>query len=252
MKTRTGTVTGNEAAEAGPAPVLLSLAGCQLGEPDPDEAPLTPAELRRAGTFAAPSMQRRFVASRQAARRFVAGLAGVEPAAVAADYQCPECGPDAVHSHGVPQYRSGGDRLQFQASFSRSGEWLLAGAAATAALGIDLADLAGFGDPGLDAVISTAAEQAQSDAAAPGSRALRQAQLWTRKEAVLKATGDGLRIAPHLVEGGTGSTATVVPTGQRIQVVEVDVEVLGLPAGLVAAAAVPLTGTVRVQRVSWR
>ncbi|WP_312181224.1 4'-phosphopantetheinyl transferase superfamily protein [Arthrobacter sp.] len=244
MNTRTGT-------EARTASVLLSLAVRRLGEPDPDEAPLTPAELRRASTFADPAVRRRYVASRQAARQFVAALAGVEPSAVAADYRCPECGPDAVHSHGVPQYRAGGGILPFLVSFSRSGDWLLAGATATAALGLDLAHLAGFGDPGLDAVISTDSEHTQFDADAPGSRALRQARQWTRKEAVLKATGAGLRIAPHLVEVSAGRTATVLTTGQRLQVLDLDAGMLGLPDGLLAAAAVSGPGAVRVDRISW-
>lgn len=217
----------------------LTLAARRLEEPDPDEAPLTPAELRRAEAFAEPAAQGRYLASRQTARHFVAELAGVEPSAVTADYRCAECGAVSTTSHGVPHYRAGGNLLPLRFSFSRSGDWLLAGATAAGTLGLDLADLAEFGDPGLDAVLATDAEQAQFDAAAPGTRALWQARLWTRKEAILKATGHGLRIAPHLVEAGRSPTVMVGQAGEPMQVLDLDIEVLGLPPGMLAAAAVP-------------
>ncbi|UPO76940.1 4'-phosphopantetheinyl transferase superfamily protein [Arthrobacter sp. Helios] len=263
MKTWTGTKTeagiepgADDGAGAGTdADAVLALAALQLAEPDPAEAPLTRAELLRAGAFAVPAVQRRFLAARQAARRFVAGLAGVDPAVVTADYQCPECGAAATQSHGVPRYQVRGRAVPFQVSFSRSGQWLLAGATAAGPLGVDLADLAGFGDPRLDAVIATDAEQARYDVVAPASRALRQARLWTRKEAVLKASGDGLRTAPHLIEvgleAGTDSTVAVGPAGDRVSIIDLDTRMLGLPTGLLAAAALPAAGGLRIERRRW-
>ncbi|MBD7996332.1 4'-phosphopantetheinyl transferase superfamily protein [Arthrobacter sp. Sa2CUA1] len=250
MTTWTGArteATGGTAARA-PA-VLLTVAVLPLEEPDPAEAPLTPAELLRARAFAIPAVQRRFVASRQAARRFVAALAGVDPAVAAADYQCPQCRAASTQSHGIPRYLVHGKPVPFQVSFSRCGPWLLAGASATGPVGVDLADVTGFGDPRLDAVIATEAEQAQYDAVGPAERAVRQARLWTRKEAVLKASGDGLRIAPHLVDVGVeltaDSTVAAGPSGGRMSVMDLDTRMLS--PGLFAAAAVPAAGEVRVE-----
>lgn len=260
MKTWTGTTAGTTAetdpAERTDAPAVpLTLAVVQLGEPDPAEAPLTPAELARAGAFALPAVQRRFLAGRQAARRLVAGLAGAEPEAVTADYQCPKCRAASTRSHGVPRYLVQGRAAPFHVSFSRSGQWMLAGASATGPLGVDLADLAGFGDPRLDAVIATDAEQAEYDVVAPAARALRQARLWTRKESVLKASGEGLRTAPHLVEvalePGADSLVAVGAAGGRVSVIDLDTRMLGLPDGLVAAAAVPAAGGIRIEPRGW-
>lgn len=251
MKTTTGVQAGTGAAEA----VTLTLGCRKLAEPDGEEPPLSPAELRRAERFAVPELRRRFLASRQAARRFVAAWAGTEPAHVDADYHCPQCGGTASlnrssGSHGIPRYRVRGRMFPARFSFSRSGDWLLAAALANGPLGVDLADISGFGGPGLDAVIATAAERAVLDAGAPGERTLGQARLWARKEAILKATGDGLRMAPDLVETGAGVVELPGPGGERLQVFDVDADILGAPSGLIAAVAVP-AGEVRISRMHW-
>lgn len=90
-------------------------------------------------------------------------------------------------------------------------------------LGVDLARVADFRGAIPDAAFSAAERRRVSAAEDPPTEA---AQLWVRKEALLKALGTGLRVQP-----------AAVSTSGDSKVEDLDGKALGLPAGFVAALA---------------
>ena len=84
-------------------------------------------------------------------------------------------------------------------SLSHSGGWIAAAAGQAGRIGIDAETLREV-TPALAARCLSAAELAWLDHVQPGgSRNARFLQLWTAKEAYLKATGDGLGLDPRTV-----------------------------------------------------
>lgn len=202
---------------------------------------LDPAEHTRAAGITDAAARRDFLAGRIALRAFAAGILGVGPGELTADYSCPDCGTGPKLDHGRPGYRLHGAPAGLILSLSRSRGWALlaagrAGAArgtgaAGMTLGIDLEHSSGVMFPGFDDVALTAAERQLLVALPPEQAMPWRASAWARKEALLKARGTGLRIDPASVE------AFAVPA-DGAAVVDLDTVALGLPAGFAAALAV--------------
>ncbi|MEU3430875.1 4'-phosphopantetheinyl transferase family protein [Streptomyces gardneri] len=80
----------------------------------------------------------------------------------------------------------------------------------------------------------------------PSARQMFFLSLWTRKEAVLRAAGYGLRVPPDevdvLVEDGAGAVAVPLPDGAGVA----EVQVRDLPGGRGTVAAVAVAGPVSV------
>ena len=134
----------------------------------------------------------RFLVGCALAKTVVAARTGQRPAEVSFDRACGQCGKP----HGKPAVRGGGPEL----SVSHSGD-LVAVALATAPVGVDVEQLdgrvheLGGGDPDTIARMVLAAEERAALAAVdPAGRARAFLVAWTRKEAVTKARGDGLRV----------------------------------------------------------
>lgn len=214
---------------------------------------LDAADVSAAGSLAEPVLararamhqaadRRRFLAGRLAARALAAGLLGVPETAVTATAHCPDCIHGNNGSHGLPRYFVNGEPAALHFSFSRSGGWLAA-AAAPAGVGVDLEDAGAdaFSGPGLEDVMATAAEKAAVAALAAPDRPRLRAQLWVRKEALLKAAGQGLRVDPRTVgtigpAGGREIRGEI--RGEPLRAYDVGPERLGLPAGFVLSYAV--------------
>jgi 4'-phosphopantetheinyl transferase len=216
----------------------------------------TPGELERAAAILGAQRSHEFVAGRLALRCLVAELVGADPRLVVPVYRCPACGPG---EHGAPGFalarevpgtaHDDGARLALPvaASMSRAGGWALLAAevapcerevapcerevtpwarevgATAPRLGVDLARVADFRGAIPDAAFSAAERRRVSAAGDPPTEA---AQLWVRKEALLKALGTGLRVQPARVN-----------TSGHSKVEDLDGKALGLPAGFVAALA---------------
>jgi len=234
------------------SPATLLLAALPLDHPGPEDPPLTPAELGRAAAFTAAAARRRFLAGRYAARRFVAEVAGAPLAEVKAEYRCSSCSNVSGLSHGTPHYSISGGPSGFFFSFSRAGNRILAAAFGAAPVGVDAAEVSGFALPSLDGVIATERERRNIQALAAAGRPAARARLWARKEAVLKATGDGLRIPPQQLEAGDLETVRVPTTGAVLRVIDLDAPALGLPKGTLAAAAVPAAGELAPGKLAFR
>jgi 4'-phosphopantetheinyl transferase len=147
----------------------------------------------------------RFLVGCGLAKTVIAARTGQQPAEVSFDRTCRQCGKP----HGKPAIRRSG--LEF--SVAHSGD-LVAVAVATAPVGVDVEQLEGRprelggGDPAtLARLVLAAEEQAALAAVASSGRARAFLVAWTRKEAVTKAKGDGLRIPLSAVVVAPDATA---------------------------------------------
>jgi len=140
---------------------------------------LTEAELERAGRFRFPADRGRFVLGTALLRSAVAERTGSAPAAVRLDRRCDQCG----EPHGRPRLPGTG----LHASISHSGDIIMVALTSVGPVGVDVEEIKRLDYESLEASVCTPIERAQVRSAADFY------VLWTRKEAVLKATGDGLR-----------------------------------------------------------
>jgi 4'-phosphopantetheinyl transferase len=133
-------------------------------------------------------------------------------------HHCPRCGSS---DHGRPIVETTeGVAAGPQVSFSRSSGFAAAAAVGRGKLGVDIESIAGIARHSVEEVLLHPGERDDLIGLLAADRPRALARLWVAKEAVLKATGEGLRREPRdirlrLVTGG----ATVVgwpPTGTRL------------------------------------
>ena len=199
---------------------------------------LDETERQRWADYRRDADRERFLAGCALAKMVIADSTGQRPGDVSFDRTCRNCG----RPHGKPAIRGG--RLEL--SVAHSGD-LVAVALATAPVGVDVEQLEGRtrplgrdGDPDALARLTLAdTERAARAAVPPPGRARAFLVAWTRKEAVTKATGDGLRAAFRdvIVAADHGRPRLVAwpypQTPESVSVHDLDTE-----AGYVAALAV--------------
>jgi 4'-phosphopantetheinyl transferase len=160
------------------------------GADESDHALLPADERWRAAEIIVPQVRRRFIAGRAALRRVLARRLGVSPSTVAFEY-----GP-----HGKPMV-AGHPELHF--NLSHSGDTALVAVTALAEVGIDYERLRDR--PRLPDVAQRffAPDEFERVAdAAPEAREAIFLRYWTRKEAVLKATGRGMGVDTRAIDVG--------------------------------------------------
>lgn len=136
----------------------------------------------------------RYVVAHALARLVLAAHLDVAATALGFTMACRHCG---ASDHGKPRLSNAGG-IDF--SLSHSGERAVLAVARGAAVGVDVERLTARRD--IDALIPavlSAAEQAVVAALPAPERALALLRYWTRKEALLKATGHGLALAPAVI-----------------------------------------------------
>jgi 4'-phosphopantetheinyl transferase len=198
------------------------------GGPERDAPELLDAvELERAAAMT-PGPRAAFLSGRLAQRRFAAELLGVPASKLTVDYRCPRCGTGPGVSHGRPGYAVAGSAAPLLLSLSRSSGWTLLAAVPDPEpglrLGIDVADPARMDFDGFDDVALAPAEKQELPGLAGPALLRARARLWTRKEAWLKMSGEGLRTAPETLDVLHRAGLRDLPAAET-----------GLPAGLVAA-----------------
>jgi 4'-phosphopantetheinyl transferase len=169
---------------------------------------LSPSEADRARAFRDPADGRRFAAFRAALRSILGDYLGLPPAAVpigVAPSGKPRLAPAAV-SDGAPP-------LVFSLAHA-AGFGLVAVAREPVGVDIETAAAARF-EPRLAPRVLSAAERAVHTALPPDTRAGAFLRLWTRKEAYLKATGEGLARDPATVTVSADETARLIAVDGR-------------------------------------
>ncbi|MFC4554912.1 4'-phosphopantetheinyl transferase family protein [Georgenia faecalis] len=133
----------------------------------------------------------RFVTARALLRLVLAARTGTAPSELRLDTTCYRCGA----GHGKPRLVGGDGSVSF--SIAHSGDRVVVAVADGTAIGVDVEVGAGTGAEelmSLGASILAPAELADYWRLEPSRRPRALAVWWTRKEAVLKATGDGLTV----------------------------------------------------------
>ncbi|WP_299536188.1 4'-phosphopantetheinyl transferase superfamily protein [uncultured Streptomyces sp.] len=218
--------TGPPSRPAAPGPVpRLWLVGA-AAFPAHGPTVLDAAERRRADAFRRPADRAVYVAAHQALRQVLGAHLDTDPAAVEMTrLPCPGCGAP----HGRPAVAGpAGDRLHFSLSHTHG---LALIAVADAPVGADIEQLP---DPELIedvAAVLHPTEREELARAGAGSRPAAFARCWTRKEAYVKTTGEGLS-GPSVAGVYLGcGPHPAAPPGWTVADVEV-------PAGYAAACAV--------------
>ncbi|GAA4931990.1 4'-phosphopantetheinyl transferase superfamily protein [Streptomonospora halophila] len=173
---------------------------CRLWWASPDDASpalldlLDPEERERRARFRARADRDRYLVAHALARLALAREAGCEPAEVAFTLHCRSCErrPDPrPEPHGKP--RPAGAAAGLEISISHSGERVLLALAHGVAVGADVEQVSADRDTdGLVDYCLSPAERGDLDRVPGDRRTEGFFGYWARKEALLKATGDGL------------------------------------------------------------
>jgi 4'-phosphopantetheinyl transferase len=144
---------------------------------------LDPGERVRWESYRRPEDQARFLTGTVRVRELFGIELGIDPAAVRLDRTCPDC--DRPHGKIHLQDR---ERSDLELSVSHSGKWVLVAAYRGFPIGADVERI----DRTVDRT-----EMARVALTPAERNAVRTAEdfitIWTRKEAILKALGEGLR-----------------------------------------------------------
>ncbi|MDP9106005.1 MAG: 4'-phosphopantetheinyl transferase superfamily protein [Candidatus Eremiobacteraeota bacterium] len=157
---------------------------------------LDDAERERAARFRRPEDRLRYAAAHGLARLVLGADLGEVPRKVRFETECARCGGP----HGKPRLLGSGAAVDF--SISHSGRRVVVAAARGVRVGVDVESTARryASDEPLVRGVLTPAEAEALTRVPESRRAEAFFRYWTRKEAVLKATGDGLTVPPASVE----------------------------------------------------
>jgi 4'-phosphopantetheinyl transferase len=207
---------------AGVVEVRWAAPGSWAGRAGP-EGWLDEVEARRCSGLRWAADRMRFMLSRHLLKTLVEEMAGAPAESVRLDYACARCG----RPHGRPVVVGPSCAVAWNVSIAHAGDRVVVAASDAGPVGVDVEPVAAVDFDGFDAVALSACERARVAGLDPGLRAAARAQLWVRKEAWLKATGEGLRVDPaeadialwsgglHLLDVGPGYAAAVATLGAR-------------------------------------
>jgi 4'-phosphopantetheinyl transferase len=205
---------------------------------------LDDVERRRHEALRRPADRDRFMVGCALLKRTAAAQTDQDARTIRLVRTCPDCG----EPHGKPRLPGSGLGL----SLSHSGERVVVAVARGTPVGVDVEQAADSIDPDeLAGSVLTEGEAAALAALPAVERRAAFLAYWTRKEAVLKATGEGLRTPLRDVEVGE-RVVRVAGSGETISVLDLDagaghvaaLAVLGPPPRrLLQASAAALLGT---------
>jgi 4'-phosphopantetheinyl transferase len=170
---------------------------------------LDAGERARAQRFWLEADRQRYVTAHALARLAVGHHLDHDPAGLRFVARCATCGGP----HGKPGLSE--PRTDLELSLSHAADRVVVAVARGAPVGVDVEGVDAAGDhAGLAEDVLSPAEQDALAALPESARARAFLRYWVRKEAVLKATGDGLATSPPAL--------TVSPPGHPAEVVEWD------------------------------
>ena len=222
---------------------------CQVWWAGPDDARpehdalLAEADLARRGRLRLVPDRRRLTVAWGLARVLLGAATGCRPDQLHVDRHCPQCGAQ----HGKPWLPAAPD---LQLSITHSGSCVAVAVARGCPVGVDVETVVPLPDAELDLLADgtlARSERLELGSCTAADRAQAFTTYWTRKEAVLKATGEGLALPlDELVVSPPCSAPRVLrwPAGCRARAVSM--HVLHPPAGHVATLTVLDPGPSRV------
>lgn len=157
---------------------------------------LDSGEARRLDRITRAESRREFVTSRVLVKSLVAELAAVDPLDVRLGYTCALCGG----AHGRPVVSLPTEAAGVHVSLAHAGDRVVVAGTRVAPLGVDVEPVSATGFDGFDAVALTPAERRRLRRLDEPQRRTVRAAFWARKEALLKASGEGLNLDPRAVE----------------------------------------------------
>lgn len=147
---------------------------------------LSTAERTRYAAYRREEDRLRFLTGRVLAKTLIADRLGTTPADIEFDATCPDCG----RQHGRPHLP--GTALTF--SISHSGQRIGVALTSGGAVGLDVEETSRNPQESLISYVLNDTELAALRDLSPTARSEAFLTYWTRKEAVMKATGLGLRL----------------------------------------------------------
>ncbi|HWS57814.1 MAG TPA: 4'-phosphopantetheinyl transferase superfamily protein [Actinotalea sp.] len=193
---------------------------------------LDAAERDRAAALPSPAAAR-FVLARALLRGVLGTRLGRPAADVRLRARCPRCG--GPHGRVVV----GSDGPPLHVSLSRSGPLIAVVLCRSGPVGVDVESRDAVARARLADVVLSPTELVAHHRLAPADRAAALARAWVRKEAVLKALGTGLRLAPGAVEvHGDQVTTDPASVGADLALTGGDLSLADLPLDGDAVGAV--------------
>jgi 4'-phosphopantetheinyl transferase len=191
-------------------------------------------ERERAARRASPAA---YVTAHALLRSVASEWTGQRPEAVAFDRACATCGS---HAHGKPVLRGHEDVF---VSLSYAGELAVVAVTAAGETGVDVEELVEAGFDGFEDVTLAPDERAGFDGVPAAGLAAARAQVWARKESILKASGHGLVVDPRevVVTPPSHGAALVQWRGETPLAAPVQLHDVPLPHSGYAAAVAVLT-----------
>ncbi|WP_438306563.1 4'-phosphopantetheinyl transferase family protein (plasmid) [Streptomyces sp. HUAS TT11] len=206
-----------------------------------DLAVLSVEERDRHERFRVPHRAAAYAAAHAVLRHCVGGLSGEQAKHVQFGRQrCVTCG-DGAHGRPIVEWPPGG----WEFSLSRSGPFWMVAVARGVRVGIDIEQIRPVA---VDALMDSVLHDGERDhvaAAEPGERLREFMRCWTRKEAVVKASGIGITAGLREIDVAPGNPRPVVQhRAEGCSVVNWQLGDLTVPDGCIAALAVPVTSGV--------
>lgn len=162
---------------------------------------LDPVEQDRYQAYRQEIDRRRFLTGRVLAKTVVGGFLGLAPRAVRFDATCDDCGKP----HGRPRIAGA------SFSISHSGDRIGLALTTDTPIGLDVETTTRHADGSLISYALNETEQSDLTGLADDERTLAFFRYWTRKEALMKATGRGLKIPlKDITLSGPGEPARLV------------------------------------------
>jgi 4'-phosphopantetheinyl transferase len=149
-------------------------------------------ERTRLGLLRSAEDRARFVTAHALLRIMVGSHLGRPPEQVVLTATCPRCGGP----HSRPRLVSRAPEPALHLSLAHAGARVLAAVSTAGPVGVDVDVAAATAFAEFDDVALAATERAVVARLPSRRRAAARVTAWVRKEAVLKATGDGLRVPP--------------------------------------------------------
>ena len=175
---------------------------CDVDLPSPT-ADLDDVERSRAVAFVDPANGRRYAAAHVGLRRILAAYLGLAPGEV----------PIGRSAAGKPHIANGRDGSHLAFNLSHSGELVAVAVAREGEIGVDVELKRPLDDlDGLSRMVLAPGEAAEMAALATDERLDAFYDIWTRKEALLKAMGSGLMRDPRSVALGIAAPGDRVAT----------------------------------------